>query len=134
MNWHGPNYPYEKDSMTRQQNTEAIRRACVAANPNIEISRTWLGGSETSVRLNEKINYRPIRLADVLLAISVSQSKRGYDNENHVWAVDTAGEFFGQSDSDGSPLYRDMVWNLRTDDLTAQSDECLAFISSLLTV
>jgi hypothetical protein len=58
---------------------------------------------------------RPIRLADVLLAIG---SK---------YAVDGAGEIYRSGYLTG-----DSVWNLRADDLEQQSEETISFLYELL--
>jgi hypothetical protein len=46
-------------------------------------------------------------------------------------AVDWSGEFRVGYDKNG-PGLTDKYWNLRTDDLTQQSDECVAFLAGLL--
>lgn len=81
------------------------------------------------VRGHEKSEEEPIRLADVLLAIS---SRGDADTPAPVWAIDTAGEFFDQSTSDGSPIYLAKYWNLLKDSLSDQSPETLQFIYELL--
>jgi hypothetical protein len=75
------------------------------------------------------VQKRPIRLADVLLAI---HKRLREDASTPVWAIDMAGEFFDQSTSDGSPIYLDVVWNLREDDLEKQPQETIEFIGRVL--
>jgi hypothetical protein len=64
---------------------------------------------------------RPIRLADVLLAIA--GKGRG--------TQDYSGEFFICQFDENNRLHR-VPYTLRTDDLEQQSDETIAFIASLL--
>ena len=87
-----------------------------------------LGGKFHKNRI-EKILGRPIRLADVLLAISSLGDEK---TPLPIWAIDMAGEFFDQSSSDGSPIYLDKVWNLKDNNLDNQSDECKEFLIKLL--
>jgi hypothetical protein len=95
--------------MNLEQQLADIRAKCIEANPE----KDW-----TRITVDE-----PCRLADVLLAM----------DSNNVAVKDT-----------GAILVRDPetynfgwekphpVWNLRTDDLTQQSPETIAFIHSLL--
>jgi hypothetical protein len=75
----------------------------------------------------KKILGRPIRLADVLLAMcQKTQMIRPFlDVDGMMYEVDYAGFTL----TIGKYLCQ---WNLRADDLTAQSDECIDFIHSLL--
>lgn len=93
--------------MTRQQQIEIIRKACAAANPQVEI----LMGQEMSVYY-----IRPIRLADVLSAIGNVDARVKVDGDKlKVFADETM-----------------LTWNLRKDDLTEQSDECVEFLAEIL--
>jgi hypothetical protein len=110
--------------MTRQ--LEAIRGACIKVNPEIE-KREELYHPE-GLGLSEPLHlFSKVRLADVLLAMKDINAEK-------IWAVDVScGQFFGQSISGGSPIYHKTgIWNLRKDDLTEQSDECLTFLAELL--
>lgn len=97
----------------REQNIEVIRKACIAANP--EIMELKFGEFVTSLGSGE--DTRPIRLADVLLVIE------GRFSEAEIITKDPYYETFGDIIS---------RWNLRKDSLTDQSDECLAFLANLL--
>lgn len=84
-------------------NLEIIRKAAIAANPEKEwVYFRYEGGTE-STEYEE-----PIRLADVLLAISLLPPPC------NDYLVSTIG------------------WNLRRDDLAEQSEETLAFLADLL--
>lgn len=104
--------------MNLSQQVEEIRAACIKANPEIEqrnITKIRNGHGETiDVHVDDGRFFRPIRLADVLLAM---------DEKADGYISFTEWHFF--------IFHR---WNLRTDDLTQQSPECIAFIHSLLKV
>lgn len=88
--------------MTRDQNIEAIRAACIKANPDSFERFNWGKPS-------------PIRLADVLLAMR----EGGKATEaQEFWLIEDCN--------------RENTWNLRKDDLTLQSDECVIFLANLL--
>lgn len=66
-----------------------------------------------------KIIGRPIRLADVLLALNNHKSVR--EPDKHEWQIyGLCNDAFPRS------------WNLRKDDLSEQSDECISFLYELL--
>jgi hypothetical protein len=89
--------------MIREQNIEAIRKACIAKQS----------------KLTEIVHWkRPIRLADVLLAAIECDLEKIYPNEKFPFTKVSATIV--------------ALWNLRKDDLTHQSDETLSFIASLL--
>lgn len=69
----------------------------------------------------EEIIGRPIRLADVLFAIGRSEYP-------YLFQVSSLGAI---SCNGRVPIQPD-YWDLRKDDLTAQSDETLSFLASLL--
>jgi hypothetical protein len=96
--------------MIRQEQLDLIRAACIEANP----SDTTLRDQNSWQGLQIKRNYgRPIRLADVLEAAR----KVGYGSTEEWLSVIT-----------------DVVtrYDLRQDDLTEQSDECVSFLAQLL--
>lgn len=70
---------------------------------------------------------RPIRLADVLLAID-----KKYINSSSNNHFRSKFEIINASYEDGS-FKHDAYWNLRNDSLTEQSPETIEFISNLLT-
>lgn len=104
-------------STTREQQIAAIRAACIKANPEI-VAQTYRGSENTGYEI--EITDRPIRLADVLLALP---------DDSFGWGGISRKYLFFNSDAS-----RSAEWNLRTDDLTAQTDECIAFIHSLICV
>jgi hypothetical protein len=68
------------------------------------------------------MSSRPIRLADVLLAIVKSPAHGKFAS---------AGDFFDQMvEADFLKVIR--LYDLRQDDLAQQSDECVAFLARLL--
>lgn len=83
---------------------------------------------------SSKILGRPIRLADVLLAI-----KERYKNTTGFF-MNQYGMFYQMIDELKNPdstdsllvKYKTLGWNLRQDDLSLQSPECLAFLADLL--
>lgn len=96
--------------MSRQEHLEKIRKACVAANPEIIAARSCDCAFCDSTD-DHLIFGRQIGLADVLLAMR----GKATDSEQ-FWLIE---------DRDNEH------WNLRTD-LEGQSDETLAFIASLV--
>jgi len=110
---------------------ELIRQKCIEANP--EILET-LSLSENAEIIHTRTISRPIRLADVLLAI------REKDVVISAFQSDE-GACFGKV-VDGNTNYDDRFevdwslafWNLRKDDLNEQSQETISFIASLFEV
>lgn len=105
--------------MTHQEKLEAIRKKCIEIiEGDIEFDKNLsLAGAERMI-----IQYfRPIRLADVLLAIEK------VDDFGRIVLHQTFGEvlFIARN--------RECAWNLRADDLTKQSESCINFLYSLLT-
>lgn len=94
--------------MTRDQQITAIRAACIKANPDTGWSplQYMLGGEVGRVA-------RPIRLADVLLAIT--NLGRPLATRGRSLMIDAL-----------------VYWDLMQDDLTQQSDECVAYLAHLL--
>jgi hypothetical protein len=145
---------------------EAIRQACIEANPEIvelkfgcEIEwkgeRAFLtgdtyvlgdvaGGSAVQKKFwvaNRSIRGvdsfregngdwgiigRPIRLCDVLLAIDKSVVKEAYSFKMYA-----NGYMWLENIPDGGTR-QDAIYNLRADDLTQQSEECISFLYELL--
>jgi hypothetical protein len=116
---------------TRDQHISAIREACIKANPEL-----WKKG-DIVYRKIEKHGASvesDIRLADVLLAIK----QKDVDLEKKIEDVS------GRGGAKATYLYSTLMrfahmdasnaefWNLRQDDLTQQSDECIAFLADLL--
>lgn len=91
--------------MNRDQHIALVWRKCIEANAD-EKDRYEIGP-------------RAVRLADVLLAI---QKARG-----GMWARHSGVFEVDQWVKDLLPMY-----DLRKDDLTEQSDECVAFLAKLL--
>lgn len=90
--------------MTREEQLQLIRQKCVEANPEIKNRVHSAFGAI-------------IRLADVLLAIEQTEHWR-------------KGTFLRERKTTIHDVYE--RWNLRKDDLTQQSDECLQFLADLL--
>lgn len=101
--------------MTNEQKLESIRQACIKANPDVY----------SPTGLEPLLEGRPIRLADVLLAIG-----------NMLTIVDCDGNFYQMKMklSDKEPKFEKHLgkWNLRIDDLTQQSEAFIDFLHSLL--
>lgn len=162
--------------MNHQQKLEAVRKACIKANPEIvelkfgcefyqkhrktgevlsDAVYVFVGRGidvrETSFCLTNRyagdaigcydgyasyevqseknmagyieIIGRPIRLADVLLALNRKSNTSGY------WAVDTTGAWL---DMRKSVRHIMSEWNLRKDSLDEQSEETISFLYELL--
>jgi hypothetical protein len=100
--------------MTRDEQLALIRQKC------IDTLTTGATRSEKSVYARHF--NRPIRLADVLLGIGESD-----------WFVNThTGRFFKWSRALGEMVGQPYSWDLCRDDLTQQSDECIAFLADPL--
>jgi len=108
-------------SATRDEKLAAIKTVCIKANPEIVFQHSpkcccGCKGKDTSYR-------RPIRLADVLLALQ-GKCRNGL-------VIDDAGHFLKDVPYDGySPT--GFCWNLRADSLDAQNDDSINFLHSLL--
>jgi hypothetical protein len=90
--------------MTHQEKLEAIRKACVEANPKREWTMIVGGGWTES----------PVRLADVLLAMDAKLKTPFFETAND-WE-----------------RFLFIKWNLYKDSLEEQSEETVAFIYDLL--
>ncbi len=101
-----------------------VRAAIVKAVPEIETAV-----SPTNERADNgyKIQGRPIRLADVLLAIGKTNCPK-HKTFSHL-ALDMYGEFY---DSDKNQAKVLATWNLRQDDLTLQNPATIDFLHSIL--
>lgn len=129
-------------AMARIKAIEAIRAKCIEANPEIvERDALWcpkhgfLSGEAAvdhrrncAEQIEDRREFRPIRLSDVLLAMKQKESLHG--NARIKLHID--GTFWLLDGKIGTRVDAEAQWNLRTDDLEAQSDETIAFISSLL--
>lgn len=103
--------------MNRDRQIEAIRAACIRANPEIVVNKhAQLIKQDHSVEYFEQC--RSIRLADVLLAIGSGVRLEEQTSSGEL-AIGIAGRGWTR-------------WNLRKDDLAEQSDECIAFLADLL--
>jgi hypothetical protein len=97
----------------RDQQLEAIRAACIRANPHI--SERSIGAVDEDTGTDMWVRDDTIRLADVLMLPDTSEMLNATDEEN------------------ATVCFRFIrMWNLRKDDLTEQSDECVAFLYNLL--
>lgn len=100
--------------MTHEEKIAAIREACIAANPTKEWEYTEQDGSGRYYKVVERC-----RLADVLLALQ---------SVKH-WRITRAAQFSIPQGRLRRGAYVD--WNLRNDNLTAQSPECIDFLFEL---
>lgn len=104
---------------------QAIREAVIRANPEAGELKHYECGS---CGADDELHYRPIRLADVLLAINLAISNSpARDDEDD----DSNAEH--QTWLQESVLRLLDLWNLRADNLTQQSPACIDFLYSLLT-
>lgn len=138
--------------MTHQQNLETIRQACIKANPSImelgfgceiqfegkictvlheKYSCVWFIWYENGIKkeacppINHegiKILGRPIRLADVLLAIGKQNKVKPGLN---LYSIELEFLLAG-ADIDNA------LWDLIKDDIREQSEESISFLSELL--
>lgn len=133
--------------MNRSQQIEVIRAACVKANPEIDSSVPHCGSclDEKDLGYGDGMDFccclaphvkhpRPVRLADVLLAIK----QKDTDMER------TVEEMFGGGGAVCNYLYsalqafasmasiRKEFWNLHSDDLTLQNDDTISFLYELV--
>jgi hypothetical protein len=104
--------------MDREQKIEAIRQKCYDANPELMERRDVIGNDRLGYSVSKYIKRYPIRLADVLLAI---HKKAKIEEKGFVESL------FSVEIDDLVNIH----WNLRQDDLTQQSDECIDFLFKL---
>jgi hypothetical protein len=96
---------------------DIIREACIKANPEIVIKATN--------HVQEIRRERPIRLADVLLAVR-ELNEAAYFKRIHI------GPGGGSPVSGTEKICDD--WDFRNDDLSQQSPETLKFLAYLVSV
>lgn len=145
--------------MTREQNIEIIRKACIKANPDIlklkfgcevELNKESKSERMTVVKLLDKtgeyvVTYqdgtqglnqpdelkiigRPIRLADVLVAMNADRENIwGYYLGSDGYLCESIEGDFG-TELESTPCR----WNLKNDDLALQPDETLEFLVNIL--
>lgn len=93
----------------REQNLQLVRQKCIEANPEARWYMSTLHGPG---------------LADVLLT---TEGEWVSFYSASIYGIKKTGR------SEGAVLYAIVQkWNLRQDDLTAQSDECIEFLAQLL--
>lgn len=102
------------------QQLTAIRAKCIEANPD---NVCWGLPSGGNIK-----DARSPRLADVLLAIGTAENNalRPFPRDVAVDGRGIISSYFSLTDK------RSESWNLRNDDLSAQSDECVQFLCELL--
>lgn len=109
--------------MTRQEQLDLIRDACIEANPDKEWIRCAVG--DCTVHISK------IGLADVLFAIGKKERGHLFARADGKTVVFFVWNKFGDANCHAvEPTYKE--WNLCNDDLTDQSDECVAFVAELL--
>ena len=108
--------------MTRQEQLDLVRAACIEANPSDPTLRDQNSGQGLQIK---RAHGRPVRLADVLLAIERS-------DHDELYSVGEGGWFYQDTLQGDGYANMDVLWNLRKDDLTEQSDECVSFLAQLL--
>lgn len=126
-----------RDGM-RTQHIAAIRAACIKANPSNAIQRRKcdtckrvMGSSGVHGKDCKGLPYifmdtkHDLRLADVLSLL---------DGEINISLSGERGLFMAARAKEDGVIRPTAYWNLRTDDLEAQSDETIAFIHSLLAI
>ena len=101
--------------MTRDKQLIGIREVCIKVNPGLKPASAPKNDSQAHT-------VRPIRLADVLLAMKTKYVDKGYIFGVPAW-IKHGGEL----------LFGSYLWNLREDSLDKQSDETIDFIFNLLT-
>lgn len=112
--------------MTRPDTLIIIRKAVEAANPHDP-----RGMSESEQVWNDAV--RSVSLANVLLSIQKRQENK---NTFDFYLIADSGMFLSCHGNDKFDIVsgadrKILIWNLR-ESLDQQSDECLAFLSSLL--
>ena len=118
--------------MTRDQQLAAIRAACIRANPEI-IERSYYLCATCQMKFSslgmhnrackggatKHDKLRPIRLADVLLALGNKQYEVSLGGRLAVFFKPlTDKEIF--------------AWRIHKDDLAQQIEECVAYLAQLL--
>ena len=101
-------------------NIQKLKKVIQEANPEICVKfgdRTEIGTIYNGI----KPSCRPIRLADVLLAIKQSGDEYGY-------GVFENGNIYWNKENNRTKT----TWNLKDNNLDNQSDECKEFLIKLL--
>jgi hypothetical protein len=129
-----------------------IREKCIAANPKIDlldfgcrvtfkienvtyhallvdrVGRDWLVSTALGVKQipDGTLTFlgRPIRFADILLAIESTSNK--------TIVLDTRARMRGINEAISNGFHSAPQWNLRADDLEQQSEETINFLYELL--
>lgn len=97
-------------------NLEIIRKACIIANPDIQYwNERW-----------EQVEFREIRLADVLLALDINSTDKR-------WNISVSSNLI-RIERLGIIEFSDVVciWELKNDNLELQSEETIKFLADLL--
>lgn len=103
---------------SREEKLKVIRVAAISANPEIGKQETNLRISRGRIQNIEGWQSRQIKIADILLVL---QEKSGW-----YFTGVAKGMMIFES---GARYY---YYNLRADDLTQQSEECISFLYELL--
>ncbi len=93
--------------MTRDRDTELIRNACINRQP------------KSAKRLREAVCFHDILLVLALMPGRVLFEKRGTDVEMVIF-------------DEVSASYSRSTWNLLSDDIARQSEDCVAFIANVI--
>lgn len=111
--------------MTTQEKIEAIKTWVVKVSPDIDYLENICDICDGTECNGLKHHTRPVRLADVLLAVR-KNDYLGFnlisDGKLNIALFGTAWKF---------PIYQGQ-WNLRQDNLTLQSESTVDFIHSLI--
>lgn len=123
--------------MNRQEQLDLIRQKCIEINPSIlcvdcEGVGYQVEGDHNGepVQVQCPCHERPIRLADILLAIESSFLAASKNVEEVVIAE--TGSFGVVRNETQQVAWHPIYWKLRKDNLTEQSDECIKFLAELL--
>lgn len=105
--------------MNYQQKLEAVRQACIKANPEIFVEGCESGITPCDCHWHKNYppngnKYRPIRLADVLLAMDTKLETPFFETVN-AWET-----------------FLFIRWDLSKDSLNEQSAETISFLYELL--
>lgn len=116
--------------MTTQDQIQLIREKCIEANPEIATKR--LVGDKYEVT-EEFVSCRPIRLADILLAINKNPEDYSIGTDGRfmkmTWFPNGGFNMEWVKESNGVLA---IGWNLLKDDLSLQSPETIQFLYQLL--
>lgn len=103
---------------------QKIREIIIKANPEIVLGEhEHYAGPDSPPEI--EVEFRPIRLSDVLLAMD----KKGLN-----YLVDLGGVFVKQIAIGLDKIeWTNYSWNLKEDDLSKQSEETINFLAKVLT-